>query len=132
MTARQEKPGSGKAFARLVRELEAKGYSEKSSKAIAATIGREKYGNKQMAKWAAEGRRRHQRQRHRNPRGHSSETNTFNQKGIFITLGIVGAAFGAAYLLTRKKGSQSMPQAGAPTNTVRLPSTQTSIRVNAT
>jgi hypothetical protein len=32
--------------------------SEESAKRLAAWIGRKKYGAKQMAKWAAEGRRR--------------------------------------------------------------------------
>ncbi|MCS7241253.1 hypothetical protein [Candidatus Caldatribacterium sp.] len=50
-------PGSGR-FKRLVNKLMKQGYSEESARKIAATIGRKKYGAKQMAKWAAEGRRR--------------------------------------------------------------------------
>jgi hypothetical protein len=52
------KPGGGGRFAKLVDRLKARGYSEKRARAIAATIGRKKYGAKQMAQWAAAGRRR--------------------------------------------------------------------------
>jgi hypothetical protein len=51
-------PGGGGRFARLVDKLRARGYSAKSARAIAASIGRRKYGAKQMARWAAQGRRR--------------------------------------------------------------------------
>jgi len=50
------KPGQGKRFAALSGKLSAEGYSEKSSKAIAASIGRKKYGAKKMAKFSAKGR----------------------------------------------------------------------------
>jgi hypothetical protein len=51
-------PGSGR-FKRLVAKLRReRGMSEESAKKLAAWIGRKKYGAKQMAKWAAEGRRR--------------------------------------------------------------------------
>ena len=52
------KPGGGGRFARLVDRLKAAGKSEESARAIAAAIGRKKYGAKKMAKWAAQGRKR--------------------------------------------------------------------------
>ena len=52
------KPGGGGRFARLVDRLKAQGKSEESARAIAAAIGRKKYGAKKMAKWAAQGRKR--------------------------------------------------------------------------
>jgi len=52
------KPGGGGRFARLKKKLMSKGKSAKSASAIAASIGRKKYGAKKMAKWAAKGRRR--------------------------------------------------------------------------
>jgi len=57
-TAAGAKPGSGKNFAALVKKLKAKGHSEESARAIAASIGRKKYGAKKMAQWAAQGRKR--------------------------------------------------------------------------
>ena len=50
------KPGGGGRFAKLVDELEAKG--ARNPKAVAAKIGRKKYGAKQMTKWAVTGRKR--------------------------------------------------------------------------
>jgi hypothetical protein len=55
------RPGGGGRFARLVDRLRARGYSEKRARAIAASVGRRKYGAKQMAAWAAAGRRRRSR-----------------------------------------------------------------------
>jgi len=49
--------GSGGRFKALTRKLSRKGV--KNPKALAAWIGRKKYGAKRMAKWAAAGRRRH-------------------------------------------------------------------------
>ncbi|MEW6045003.1 MAG: hypothetical protein AB1609_00740 [Bacillota bacterium] len=46
-------PGGGGRFARMVDKLQAQGKSAESARAIAASIGRKKYGAKQMAKWAA-------------------------------------------------------------------------------
>lgn len=46
-------PGGGGRFARLVDKLKAQGKSQKSAEAIAASVGRKKYGAKQMADWAA-------------------------------------------------------------------------------
>jgi len=54
-------PGGGGRFARLVDKLRARGYSAKSARAIAASIGRRKYGARQMARWAAAGRNRRSR-----------------------------------------------------------------------
>lgn len=58
--AKKKKPklGSGKRFSALTSKLESKGYSEKSSKAIAASAGRKKYGNEKMSKMAAAGKKR--------------------------------------------------------------------------
>ena len=52
------KPGGGGKFAKLVDKLKAKGKSASSAKAIAASVGRKKYGAKKMAKFSAEGRHR--------------------------------------------------------------------------
>jgi hypothetical protein len=52
------KPGGGGRFAKLVDRLRSRGYSAQRARAIAATIGRKKYGAKQMAQWAAAGRKR--------------------------------------------------------------------------
>jgi hypothetical protein len=46
------KPGEGKRFSALTKQLEAEGKSPKSAKAIAASIGRKKYGPKKMSKMA--------------------------------------------------------------------------------
>lgn len=56
--ARKPPLGSGKRFGTLTRELEKKGHSEESAQRIAASIGREKYGDKKMQKIAATGARR--------------------------------------------------------------------------
>jgi hypothetical protein len=50
-------PGSGR-FKRLQNKLMKQGHSKESAAKIAAYIGRKKYGAKQMAKWAAQGRKR--------------------------------------------------------------------------
>jgi hypothetical protein len=41
------KPGGGGRFARLVDQLRARGMSEKRARAVAASVGRRKYGAKQ-------------------------------------------------------------------------------------
>lgn len=51
-------PGGGGRFAKLTDELMAEGKSKQSAEAIAASIGRRKYGPSQMAKWAAKGRKK--------------------------------------------------------------------------
>lgn len=54
--ARKPKLGSGKRFASLERKLAARG--ARNPAAVAAAIGRKKYGAKKMAKLAAAGRKR--------------------------------------------------------------------------
>jgi len=56
------RPGGGGRFARLVDRLKQRGYSTQRARAVAATIGRRKYGAKQMAQWAAQGRKRRSRE----------------------------------------------------------------------
>lgn len=56
--AKKAKLGSGKRFAALTKKIEQSGKSKKSAKAIAASIGRKKYGNKKMAAMAAKGKRK--------------------------------------------------------------------------
>lgn len=53
------KLGSGARFAALTKKLEGKGHSEDSAKAIAASIGRKKYGEKKMHKMAVKGKMHH-------------------------------------------------------------------------
>ena len=53
---KKTKPGTGKRFASMVGILKKKG--AKSPKALAAWIGRRKYGVKKMASMAAKGRKR--------------------------------------------------------------------------
>jgi hypothetical protein len=45
----------------MVDRLKQRGYSEKRARAVAAAIGRKKYGAKRMAQWAAAGRKRSRR-----------------------------------------------------------------------
>lgn len=52
------KLGSGKRFAALSGSLKKEGYSKKSAGAIAASIGRKKYGAKKMASMSAKGRKK--------------------------------------------------------------------------
>ena len=52
------KPGGGGRFAALTKKLESKGNSAESAKAIAASVGRRKYGAEGMAKMSAAGRKR--------------------------------------------------------------------------
>ena len=49
--------GQGGRFAALTQKLEKQGKSAGSAKAIAASIGRKKYGAKKMGAMAAKGRR---------------------------------------------------------------------------
>lgn len=53
---KKAKLGTGKRFAKLEGELKDKG--AKNPGALAAWIGRRKYGAKKMANWSAAGRRR--------------------------------------------------------------------------
>jgi len=45
---KSSKLGSGKRFASLTKSIESQGKSPEKAKAIAAAIGRKKYGNKKM------------------------------------------------------------------------------------
>lgn len=54
--ARKPKLGSGKRFANLKRKLAAKGVTNPG--ALAASIGRKKFGAKRFAKLSAKGRRK--------------------------------------------------------------------------
>ena len=55
-TAKKPKLGTGKRFASLESKLKSKG--AKDPGALAAAIGRKKYGNAKMAKLSAAGRKR--------------------------------------------------------------------------
>jgi len=59
--ARKAKLGSGKRFAALKKKVAKKGV--RNPAALAASIGRKKYGAKKMAKLAAAGRKRAARKR---------------------------------------------------------------------
>ena len=52
------KPGGGGRFAKLTNELKSEGKSEDSAKAIAASVGRAKFGAKKMASFASAGKAR--------------------------------------------------------------------------
>ena len=54
--AKTSKPGSGKRFAALEKSIAASGASDPA--AVAASIGRKKYGAKKFAKMSATGRKR--------------------------------------------------------------------------
>lgn len=51
------KLGGGGRFQKFTRALRRKGYSEKSAGAIAASVGRKKYGKKRFARLALKGRK---------------------------------------------------------------------------
>lgn len=53
------KLGGGGRFAALTAKLKRQSKSAASAKAIAASVGRKKYGASKMAKMAAAGRKRH-------------------------------------------------------------------------
>ena len=52
------KPGGGGKFAKMEDRLKSEGKSAESAAAIAASIGRKKYGAKKMGNWAAAGKKR--------------------------------------------------------------------------
>ena len=54
-TKKKPKLGSGKRFASLKKKLMAQGKTEAQANAIAASVGRKKYGNKKMNKWSKAG-----------------------------------------------------------------------------
>ena len=55
--ATKKPAGEGSRFKTMVKGLEAKGKSPESAKAIAASIGRKKYGASDMGKASAAGRK---------------------------------------------------------------------------
>lgn len=57
--------GGGGRFARLVDQLIRRGLAAKRARAIAAAIGRKRYGARRMAAFAAAGRRRKKRRARR-------------------------------------------------------------------
>lgn len=54
--AKSMKLWGGWRFAKLSKEIQSQGKSKESADAIAASIGRKKYGSKKMAKMSAKGR----------------------------------------------------------------------------
>lgn len=52
------KPGGGGRFQKLTKKLRSQGKSAESANAVAASIGRKKYGAAKMNKWAAAGRKK--------------------------------------------------------------------------
>lgn len=52
------KLGGGGRFDKLTKKLQDKGKSAAAAKAVAASVGRKKYGAERMAKMAATGRKR--------------------------------------------------------------------------
>lgn len=52
------KPGEGKRFSTLQKSIEAEGKSPKAAAAIAASVGRKKYGAKKMGSMASKGRKK--------------------------------------------------------------------------
>lgn len=56
--AKKPKLGSGARFKALSNKIEKSGKSKESADAIAASIGRKKYGAKKMAKMSAAGRKK--------------------------------------------------------------------------
>lgn len=54
--AKSMRPGGGGRFAKLKKQLAGKGVRDPG--ALAASIGRKKYGKKKMAQWSAKGRKR--------------------------------------------------------------------------
>ena len=54
--AKGMKPGQGGRFAKLKKQLAGKGVRDPG--ALAAHIGRSKFGKKKMAQWSAKGRKR--------------------------------------------------------------------------
>lgn len=57
MAAKKPVAGEGTRFKKLESSLEAKGKSPKAAKAIAAAIGRKKFGKSDMAQASAAGRK---------------------------------------------------------------------------
>ena len=57
-TKKTSKLGSGKRFSALSKSIEASGKSPEAAKAIAASIGRKKYGAKKMTKMSTAGKKK--------------------------------------------------------------------------
>ena len=57
--AKKPKLGSGKRFKKLANEFAHEGIDNPA--ALAASVGRKKYGNKKMSKMAQTGKKRHER-----------------------------------------------------------------------
>jgi len=51
-------PGGGGRFAKMVNKMKGEGKSEESAKAIAASIGRKKYGKSKFQEMASAGKKR--------------------------------------------------------------------------
>jgi len=51
------KLGSGERFKQLTKKIQKEGYDRAAAQAVAASIGRKKYGAKKMANMAAKGRK---------------------------------------------------------------------------
>jgi hypothetical protein len=51
------KLGGGGRFAKLVSKVQAQGYSKESAQAVAAAVGRAKYGKKKFQAMAAKGKK---------------------------------------------------------------------------
>jgi hypothetical protein len=52
------KPGGGGKFKKLQDELVSEGKSTEAAGAIAASVGRKKYGKKKMTEWSSQGKKR--------------------------------------------------------------------------
>ncbi len=57
-TAKKSKLGSGKRFGALSKSIQAEGKSKDQADAIAASIGRKKYGAKKFAKMGTKARKK--------------------------------------------------------------------------
>lgn len=57
MAEKKPKLGSGERFKKLSQKIQKEGYDKQQAKAIAASVGRKKYGAKKMASMAAKGRK---------------------------------------------------------------------------
>lgn len=58
MLMKKAKLGSGARFKALSQKVQAQGYSKESANAVAAAVGRAKYGKKKFQAMAAKGRKK--------------------------------------------------------------------------
>ena len=72
--AKSMRPGGGGRFAKMKSAMKRKGYSGARARAIAATIGRRKYGKKRFQEMAARGRKRAADKRGHKARGRGSRS----------------------------------------------------------